>query len=122
MATLLEFNACQDQLQEAILACRPRNIHIFAVRYFSDEKAAAPEEAHAVHAIPFLLFNSARFRNAACTIFCHHIAFGALTKQFLDPQVVCSIITRMDLGALGLKCRTVDEVRELCSPGVPTLP
>jgi hypothetical protein len=107
----MEFNACLDGFQEAVLACRPRNIHTFAVRYFKDEKAPFPEEVHAVHQLPFLLFSSGRFKNAATTIFCHHMVSGSVPRQYLDPAVVCDVIARMDMLALGLQCKSVAEVR-----------
>jgi hypothetical protein len=116
----MEFNACLDGFQEAVLACRPRNIHTFAARYFRDEKAPSPEEAHAVHQLPFLLFSSGRFKNAATTIFCHHMVSGSVPRQHLDPAVVCDVIARMDMPALGLQSKSVAEVRQQIYALFPT--
>lgn len=106
----MEFSTCIDSLQEAILACRPRNIHTFAIRFFKDEKSPSPEEAHAVHMLPFLLYNEQRFMHTACIIYSFHMSADNGAKQYLEPSTVCGIVERMNLASHGLRSKQVDEV------------
>jgi hypothetical protein len=106
----MEFSASLENFQESVLACRPRDLMGFAVRYFKDERQPNPEEAHAVHMLPFLLFNSQKFKNAACSIYCHQLAAENTFKRSLEPSVVCNVLSRIDMQSLGLKCRSIDEV------------
>jgi hypothetical protein len=108
----MEFGASLENFQESVLACRPRDVMGFAGRYFQDERQPNPEEAHAVHMLPFLLFNSQKFKNAACTIYCHHLTVEHVFRKSLEPSVVCQVLSRIDLSALGLKSKTIDEVSQ----------
>ena len=99
-----------DNFQEAALICRPRDVFGFAVRYFRDEKQATPEEAHAIHMLPFLLVNHKQFKSAACTIYCQQINNDSNFKNFLDGSVVLDIINRMDLESYGLQIKSIDDV------------
>ena len=62
-----------DKFQNALLLARPRDAYKFAVRYFGDGRCADPEEAHAVHLLPFLVFDKDAFTSAACTVYCRNL-------------------------------------------------
>jgi hypothetical protein len=116
----MEFSASLENFQESVLACRPRDMMGFAVRYFKDERQPNPEEAHAVHMLPFLLFKNQKFKNAACTVYCHQLTVENAFSRSLEPSVVCNVLSRIDLQALGLKSKSIDEV-SLPSKLLPTL-
>lgn len=99
-----------ESFQEGLLICRPRDPFGFAIRYFKDEKLPNPEEAHAVHMLPFLVFNHSQFQSALCTIYCHHTMGGVAPKSWLDSAVVLDIYQRMCLDTFKLKVKSVDEV------------
>jgi hypothetical protein len=106
----MEFVATMDTFQDSLLTARPRDVFGFAVRYFLDEKAPNPEEAHAVHMLPFLAFNNQQFKSAACTIFCSFTNTDTNYKNYLDSATVCGVVQRMKLDALGLQIKSIDEV------------
>jgi hypothetical protein len=114
----MDFAHVIDSFQEALLIGKPRDAFAFAVQYFRDEKQPSPgdtEEAHALHLLPFLIFNPRDFRAACCTIYCHHINSDAAYKNFLDGPKVLEILSRMNLHLLGLKVAAVDEVGARCT-------
>jgi len=107
----MDFGSSMEYFQEELLICRPRDPFSFAIRYFKDEKLPNPEEAHAVHMLPFLAFNHTQLQSALCTIYCHHTMSGAAPKSWLDSATVLDIYQRMGLNSLKLKVKSVDEVR-----------
>lgn len=109
----MEFSSTIDNFQDAILAARPRDIFSFSIRYFRDEKASSPEEAHAIHMLPFLFCNEQEFRSAACTIYCSQINADTLYKDSLDGATVLDIISRISFESLRLKVKVIDEVNFL---------
>lgn len=110
-ALVMEFVSTMDSFQDSLLMARPRDIFGFAVRYFQDEKAANPEEAHAVHMLPFLVYNNHQFKSAACTIFCFITNTDPNCRIYLDSATVCNIVQRMKLDTLGLRLKSIDEVQ-----------
>ena len=106
----MEFTSLLDHLQEAILACRPRDIHGFAIRFFIDEKQPNSEEAHAIHMLPFLMFNKQRFKAAASIVFSHHIAADSASRLYLEPSVVLMVVSRLGMNGLNLRSKCIDEV------------
>ena len=105
-----EFNTILGSFQESLLLCRPRNVLKFATRYFKDEEVENKEEAHAVHSLPFLLFNQNEFRSVACTIFCRQISIGVQSTEYLDVAVVEELIKKMDLAGFWFEVSTIDMV------------
>ena len=106
----MEFNSTLDSFQESILACRPRDVLGFAARYFKDEKLSNAEESHCVHMLPYLLFNDSKFKSAIFTIFFHHVSSDGAACQYIDNEIVCSVVARMELAVLGLQTKYIDEV------------
>ena len=109
-AVAMEFVNTMDNFQDSLLVARPRDVFGFAVRYFQDEKASSPEEAHAVHMLPFLIFDNQQFKSAACTIFCSFTNTDTNYKNYMASATVCSILHRIKLDALGLQIKSIDEV------------
>lgn len=68
-------SAAVRTLNEAILCCRPRDVVLFSLKYFQDEKRPQAAYEHALHSLPFLLRHSDAFVSATCTIFCGAKAF-----------------------------------------------
>lgn len=105
-------------LYEATLLCRPRNFLKFSIRYLQDCKASNPDEAHAFHCLPFLLYNPEEFQNAACTIFCAYATGRSVLladspsafREHLDGGAVLEIIQCLDLPALSLQSTLIDEM------------
>jgi len=62
-------------LHESVLSCRPRDVVLFSLKYFQDEKRPHAAYEHALHSLPFLLRHSDSFVSAACTVFCGTKAF-----------------------------------------------
>lgn len=106
----MEFVSTMDGFQDSLLMARPRDVFGFAVRYFQDEKTSNPEEAHAVHMLPFLVFNNTQFKSALCTIFCSFTNTEGNYKNYMDSAMVCGVLQRMKLEALGLQVKAIDEV------------
>jgi hypothetical protein len=112
-----------NQLYEATLLCKPKNFSGFAIRYLSDCKAVYAEEAHALHFLPFLLYQPDQFQNYACTLYCAHISgrsailagggekpTSTMQREHLDSIALMDIIHSLDLPALGMQCNAIDEV------------
>lgn len=110
--------------QDSLMQARPRDVLKFAVRYFGDcRQSADAGVAHALHVLPFFVFEKEQFLRAACTIFCAYLrssrsatsgAGGGLAvgvKDYLDGEAVLEVLDRIALESLRLRVKIVDEVR-----------
>lgn len=129
---------CVMSLQAAIMACRPRSMINFSIRFLQDEKNASSNPSllsilHAIHMLPFMITQSEEFRDISCLIFCAQQnqqlyllssadAISATTaaqllnganifREYLDGSQIMEVIQLMDLPSIGLQHAAVDEVR-----------
>lgn len=128
------------KLYDAALLCRPRNLIRFANRFLQDSKNySRPEEAHALHFLPFLLFQPEEFQNHACTLYCAYLTGKSILlsnngqppqaqeqgggggggggqqqttiplREYLDGPAMMEIIQAFDLPSLGIQTTSLLE-------------
>eukprot|EP01039_Chlorochromonas_danica_P008973 gene8973-9905_t len=130
------------KLYDAALLCRPRNLLRFANRFLQDSKnySSRPEEAHALHFLPFLLFQPEEFQNHACTLFCAYLTGKSILlsnngqqaqaqgqqdstksegggqqqtislREYLDGPAMMEIIQAFDLPSLGIQTSLLEDL------------
>lgn len=98
-----------QSLQECVLLCRPSNVVTFCARFFRDESRPNPAVCHAMHFIPFLLFEEVAFRTHMCTIFSYEISQQNPVRDGLDAATVLRILNEMACDDFVI----IDEIRNV---------